>query len=358
MTPSTSHDGRSLRGATVASRAVKNPGDVGADFDEYASRWRKEDYGLETGYTGDGVLRDGSRSELVQRPGDEWGDVAPLRDAYRSLIDRFGPKSGSINVVEIGAGGGRSTAVLLELLGTRCDDYHIVDVSAGFVRVLEERIDRPLDIHIVGDIDLGQLPAEHFDICLAQSSWSHINLYDQYRYLRELRRVLRPDGVVYVSGQFLIGVGSDWTWDRFRRRVYQIDHGTEGVFHEFTSVAALAEMLTRLGYETCCINSAGFVARRGPARADRGVTPLSGPITFPFNPSPHDFLRTGRTQTITLPTVVAADQATTPEGSGSEPSSDYVRRARNLAKRVPGLRPAVLRARALRRDFLRRSRST
>lgn len=324
---------------------MKSPGEVGADFDDYALRWRKEDYGLESGHTGHGVTRDASRSDMVQCPGDEWGDVAPLRDAYRSLIERFGPKSSSVNVVEIGAGGGRSTAVMLELLGSRCEEYHIVDVSTGFVKVLRERIERPLDIHIVDDIDLGELPADHFDICLAQSSWSHINLYDQYRYLRELRRVLRPNGVVYVNGQFLIGVGNDWTWDRFRRRVYQIDHGTKGVFHEFTSVSALAEMLTRLGYETCCINTAGFVARRGPLRIDRGGNPLDGPITFPFNPSPHDFLRTGRVEMTSLPTVVTAPIDT----SGTRPANVGARglRLRNLAKRVPGVRSTVIRLRAL-----------
>ena len=132
---------------------------------------------------------------------------------------------------------------MLDVLGERAGDYHIVDVSAGFVEVLKERIQPTPAVHIVEDVDLSSLPREHFDICLAQSSWSHINLYDQYRYLRELRKVMRQGGVVYVSGHFQLGTGNDWTWNRFVRRVDQIDRGAEGVVHEFTSIAALAEML-------------------------------------------------------------------------------------------------------------------
>lgn len=338
---------------------MKRPSDVGADFDQYALRWRKENYGLEVGYSSAGVAIDDSRSDQVQRPGDEWGDVGPLRDAYRSLIERFGPAEGPISVVEIGAGGGRSTAVMLELLAARCADYHIVDVSAGFVEVLKERIDRPIDIHIVDDVDLGELPADHFDICLAQSSWSHINLYDQYRYLRELRRVLRPNGVVYVNGQFLLGLGHDWTWNRFRRRVHQIDRAAQGVYHEFTSVSALAEMLDRLGYQTCCINTAGFVARRGPKQSDQGMVPRPGPISFPFNPSPHDFLRTGKTQTVSLPTVVPTSPSNgtaAAHGAGSAGAAGGTTTLRRIAKRIPGLRPAVMRARRLRARLNRRIR--
>jgi SAM-dependent methyltransferase len=325
---------------------MKGPQAVGADFDEYARRWRKEHYDLEVGYSRDGVVVDPRLADAVQRPGDEWGDVAPLRQAYGDLIRSFGPASGPIDVVEIGAGGGRSTAVMVEVLGARVGDYHVVDVSPVFIEVLKDRIHPSPTVHIVDDVDLSALPREHFDLCLAQSSWSHINLYDQYRYLRELRGVLKPGGVLYVSGQFLLGIGNDWTWNRFVRRVAQIDRRIEGVYHEFTSVAALAEILTRLGYDIACINAAGFVARRS-ATAGRGDDRLDGPVTFPFNPSPHDFLATGRTVDWTLPWVPtrAADPGSTVERP--EPRLRWSR-MRGVVKRVPGARPLVLRARTYR----------
>ncbi len=328
---------------------MKNPADVGADFDDYARRWRKEDYSLEASYGAGGVVVDPTRDELVQRPGDEWGDVTPLRTAYTDLVRSFGPSSGAINVVEIGAGGGRSTAVMLEALGERAGDYHVVDVSPVFIDVLKERINPAPTVHIVTDVDLSGLPAKHFDICLAQSSWSHINLYDQYRYLRELRRVLRPRGVVFVSGQFLLGLGNDWTWNRFARRVNQIDRNIHGVFHEFTSVAALTEMLTRLEYEICCINTAGFVARVPRSGAATASASLRGPVTFPFNPSPHDFLATGRADVVSLPFVGVEPQSRpAPLAAASQRWFEVRARGRRALKRVPGVRPLVLRVRTLR----------
>lgn len=92
------------------------------------------------------------------------GDVAPLRQAYADLVGNFGPADGPVNVLEIGAGGGRSTAVLLEVLGDRAGDYHVVDVSARFVEVLKERIAFPVEVHIVDDVDLSTPPADHFDL--------------------------------------------------------------------------------------------------------------------------------------------------------------------------------------------------
>lgn len=171
---------------------------------------------------------DPSRADEVQLPSDEWGAVAPLLEAYRGFVRTYWPDSEVVNVGEIGAGGGRSTAALLDVLGPQAGDYHVVDVSPVFVEVLRSRIERPLTIHVVDDVDLSALPSEHFDLCLAQSSWSHNNLYDQYRYLRDLRRVLRPGGVVFVNGHFLLGTGDDWTWNRFCTRVRRIDESTVG----------------------------------------------------------------------------------------------------------------------------------
>lgn len=151
-----------------------------------------------------------------------------------------------------------------------------MDVSEAFTRVLIDRIQRPVSVHIVEDVDLSTLPSDHFDFCLAQSSWSHINLYDQYRYLRDLRRVLRHGAPVVVSGIFLLGGGDDWTWNRFRRRVHQIDHGIDGVFHEVNSMDGVAEMLTRLEYDIEVIASHGFVARSRQRNEKANIAELAG----------------------------------------------------------------------------------
>jgi SAM-dependent methyltransferase len=240
---------------------MKTPDEVGRDFNEYAKAWADQGYGLEVEWTGDGIVR-AEGSDEVQRPGDEWGSPDALRSAYAGLIQKYGLRD-SVNVVEIGAGGGRSTQVLLDLLGDAAADYHVIDVAEVFVETLRQRISRPLDIHIVSDVDTSFLPKDSIDFVLAQSSWSHISFYDQYRYLRDLRFAMKKGAPIVVSGLFVIGTGDDWTWNRYRRRVYQVDHRIDGVFHEFTSVSLLAEMLHRLGYTDIVIFNHGFTARRG-----------------------------------------------------------------------------------------------
>jgi SAM-dependent methyltransferase len=334
---------------------VKRPEDVGRDFDRYAASWSKERYRMETGYSARGVEVDESKSALVQRPGDEWGEVEPLFQAYGAVIDRYLPDA-KINLLEIGAGGGRSTAVMLELLGARVESYHVVDVSAGFVQVLRDRIDYPLEIHIVDDVDLSFLPANHFSLCFSQSAWSHINLYDQYRYMRELRRVLKPDSPLYVHGQFLLGLGHDWTWNRFSRRVRQIENNADGVFHEFTSYAALAEMLVRLRYEIDCIFTNGFIARTGGHPADSVLAELNENLSFPFQQSLTRFLTEGASVRHVMPgnrrpVHVRSDSSAEPSAHQSPPVETAGARPFGSVVRVAGMiaDDARLRARRWRR---------
>jgi len=259
---------------------MKSADEVGKDFDEYARRWAEQNYALEVAWDGTGVQRDEAGDE-VKRPGDEWGESAILRRDYTTMVAHLGlttlagrAKRGSVNVLEIGAGGGRSTEALISVLGDAIGDYHVIDVADAFIDTLRARIDRPLDIHIVSDVDTSFLAPNSIDLCLAQSSWSHINLYDQYRYLRDVRMALKHRAPIVVSGLFVLGTGDEWTWNRFRRRVYQIDHRVSGVYHEFTSVSLIAEMLTRLGYTDITVFSHGFSARRGSLVGDNHLASI------------------------------------------------------------------------------------
>jgi SAM-dependent methyltransferase len=298
---------------------VKRASDVGRDFDKYAEKWAEQGYHLEVRYTGEGVERD-ETSGAVRWPGDEWGDGAVLRRQYQGLVARLGLPE-TVNVLEIGAGGGRSTAALLDVLGARAGRYHVIDVADGFVNTLRQRVQRELDIHIVSDVDVSMVPDGSIDLVLAQSSWSHINLYDQYRYLRDVRNVLRPGAPIVVSGLFVLGLADDWTWNRFRRRVHQVDRDIQGVYHEFTSVGALSEMLTRLGYQEITVFPHGFTARRGRLGADQHTAKLPEGFGYGYAADFEGWAGTGRALTTTLP----------PGATGPRP-------ARPGAKQVTGLR--------------------
>lgn len=208
------------------------------------------------------------------------------------------PGAGSLNFLEIGPGGGRASECVIQLLDERLEDYQAIDVSQEYVKVAQERVGDRVKFNIINKIDLSALPADHFDFCLAQSSWSHINLYDQFRYLRELRRVLKKNAPIAVVGQFIVGLGDDWTWNRFLNRVAKQDSGRDGIFHEFISHAMLAEFLTRLGYSIDIVFRNGFVARNGGPEGDRAS--ISEPITYPFAPT-LDGLFNDALQIVTLP---------------------------------------------------------
>lgn len=282
---------------------MKTPGDVGKDFDEYAREWESSRYKMEDAWDGREMAVLDDQQDQLQRPGDEWGGRQQLVELYGSLFGRLLPGTDPVNVLEIGAGGGRSTRAVLDVIGDRVEEYHIIDVSATFLKVLEDRIERPIAMHVVSDVDLSDLAAHHFQLCLAQSSWSHIGMYDQYRYLRDLRRVLDYQAPVVVNGQFLLGLGDDWTWNRFRRRVFQVEHGVEGVFHEFTGVGTLVEQLARLEYDIELIHDKGFIARRKQANSEASISHVAHPLSYPYVPLLMDYADGALPRSVSLSSV-------------------------------------------------------
>ena len=311
---------------------MKRPGDVGKDFDEYAKVWTEQQYELEVKFSAEGLVRDGSSTE-VQRPGDEWGEAEALRRQYAALIDHLNLPD-TVSVLEIGAGGGRSTAVLLDVLGDRAGRYHVIDVADGFVDTLRARVTRELDIHIVSDVDVSMIESGSIDLVLAQSSWSHISLYDQYRYLRDLRRVLKHRAPIVVSGLFLLGVNDDWTWNRFRRRVHQIDADIQGVYHEFTSISAVAEMLGRLGYEDATVLAHGFVARRGRLTDDRHHARLPDGFSVRYSTGIDAWLSGGGSAVLQLPPGAATTGPASARRRAAVVRTRLVQIRRGLLRRV------------------------
>lgn len=275
---------------------MKDTTSVGSDFDKYAKNWKSSEFGLEVGGDASGINT--VPSDEVRRAGDEWGAQQALMEIYTRLFARYLPGAGAVNMLEIGPGGGRASECVIGLLDKRLDEYQAIDVSREYVKVAQERVGDRVNFNIIDKIELSALPAEHFDFCLAQSSWSHINLYDQFRYLRELRRVLKKDAPIAVIGQFIVGFGDDWAWNRLINRIAKQESGRDGIFHEFIGHSMLAEFLTRLGYSIDIIFRNGFVARNGGVGSDRAS--ITAPIAYPFAPT-LDGLFDGAAQIVTLP---------------------------------------------------------
>ena len=239
---------------------------VGRSFDQYARHWSKQRYRMHVGDDKGRELVDDSKDHLLNRPGDEWGEQVRLATVYRDLVPRL-IGSDPIVVLEIGSGAGRLTEVMKNEFDGLIQKYYALDVSREMTRILRQRMAgwKKLKTHVVKDVDLSMFPDRHFDLCLSQSAWSHINFYDQYRYLRDLRRVMKQNAPLACFGICFMGVKSDWHWQLFCKRVYQIEHGIKGVYHEFIGQSQFAEMALRLGWEIDRLKPNNFVLRNRSA---------------------------------------------------------------------------------------------
>jgi SAM-dependent methyltransferase len=235
---------------------MKRIDEVGKDFDSYVEKWSVEKYQGNKFSTGPKVEHE------LSFPGDEWGEKKKLIDNYEPIFRKCVGKNPA-RVLEIGAGAGRLTSVLLENFEDKIEHIHTVDVSETMTNELIKRIGNhpKLTTHVIKDHNLPFEP-DSFDLIVSQSCWSHINQYHQYIYLRDLRKVITKGGYLVVLGVFLTGFGVDWTWDNFRRRIYQIDHNMEGINHEFIGGTQLGECLARLAWKTrAFFPNNGFIAQ-------------------------------------------------------------------------------------------------
>lgn len=101
------------------------------------------------------------------------------------------------DVLEVGVGVGRLAQHLAPLVGS----YHGADVSAYMLLHAARRLREVENLHLhhLESSDLRALPAESFDKVFFQHVLIHLDPEDQFNYIREARRVLRPGGTAYFQ---------------------------------------------------------------------------------------------------------------------------------------------------------------
>jgi SAM-dependent methyltransferase len=99
-------------------------------------------------------------------------------------------------VLEIGAGGGRWSEVLLERAGA----LTLVDVTPHVLDVLRERFgtDPRVTLVLSGGADLPGVPDRSVDVVWSFDVFVHVAPVDQAGYLAEIARVLRPGGTALI----------------------------------------------------------------------------------------------------------------------------------------------------------------
>lgn len=184
-------------------------------WDRYARHWQPTTPRLAWNETAHIVAAIDDQSG-IEMPGDEWGVAGTLYDHYlASLI------TADDVVLEIGPGSGRVTEHAL----ARSRELHAVEVSSEMIEALRRRLGQPanLVVHKVSDVDLSAFADDTFDVAFSIGVFVHLCLEDMYRYLRDLRRVLKPGRRFVIDG--VMDLGTDGGWHHFLRKVAEYDAG-------------------------------------------------------------------------------------------------------------------------------------
>lgn len=163
------------------------------------------------------VIRRGDR-----RLGEEWNepqaigvDVPP--EEIPQYIDRaiIGPFLGTRDaILEIGAGGGRWTELLLAR--SRC--VIAGDTSPSMLDLLRARLGSPpsLETVLLDGRGLGPIADASVDAVFSYDVFVHLPHWDIFNYLREIHRVLRPGGRALIHHGHVL---SELGWKNFLEEI-------------------------------------------------------------------------------------------------------------------------------------------
>jgi len=136
--------------------------------------------------------------------GDEWSlpelidNVVPP-DRFPSYLDEklLSPFLGSCDVLlEIGSGGGRFTEVLLP----KCHKLLASDTSRTMLKLLRKRFphESKIEYLLLDGKGLSALADHSVDQAFSWGVFVHLQHWDIYNYLKELKRVLKPGGKAII----------------------------------------------------------------------------------------------------------------------------------------------------------------
>ena len=131
---------------------------------------------------------DGSQSEDVVRHTGRWSAAQTLAALNIGESD---------DVLELGCGIGR----IGRELAPHCRSWTGVDISENMIRYAGERMAQLDNVHFhqLERSDLAMLDDNQFDKAYSIAVFCHMDKEDLYLYLRELNRVVRPGGAIFVE---------------------------------------------------------------------------------------------------------------------------------------------------------------
>ena len=176
----------------------------------------------------------GTQFDLVKRA------TASLQlDEIAAFLGRRGRTAGGLSLLEVGCGHGNM------LLEARDQGYevHGLEYSADAARVAN----RKLGAGVVRVVAIGDdtFPQESFDICVLADVIEHVR--DPADFLEGVRRVLKPDGVVFIA------TPSTDSWSARLLGRHWMEYKPEHLF--YFNAGTLTRLLKRSGFDGIEISS-------------------------------------------------------------------------------------------------------
>lgn len=128
--------------------------------------------------------------EEFLRVGEAWANLIRLHSE-----DMGQDRGNARRVLDFGCGCGRTARWLL---GDRNTEFHGVDVDQEAVAWCQQHL-TPDRFAVTGPAPPLLYPDEHFDVIYCLSVFTHLNEVMQDAWLQELRRILRPGGVLLLT---------------------------------------------------------------------------------------------------------------------------------------------------------------
>jgi SAM-dependent methyltransferase len=168
------------------------------ELNNYKDTWNNRVNSLKSG----AIAVDGSTDEETLISNGQW-TANQMKAALNITQDDV--------VLELGCG----VARIGKLLAPVCKKWVGVDISDNMIKVAKERLadESNVEFHVLKRNDLSAIADNSIDKAYSVAVFCHLDKEDLFNYLRELKRVVKPGGLIYVETWNL---GSDIGWKRWQ----------------------------------------------------------------------------------------------------------------------------------------------
>ena len=202
-------------------------------WDKYAKKWSTDEVTIENT-----EIAPELRNKYLQFLGDEWGRKDDLNEVINDFIKPYIDQNSIC--AEIGSGGGRVAARVAPLV----EKLTCFDISIEMLKKAKKALKSFTNIDYK-ELQDCQFPKElnaAYDMVYSFDVFVHLDLHTIWKYLLEIKKILKPNGKVFLH---TTNLKTPDGWERFSRQDrFQI------VTHYFNTPDIIDLLTEKAGYKT------------------------------------------------------------------------------------------------------------